>query len=303
MKVPIIDINAATLKTIDIICKDYGFFALIHHGIDMDDILNLNAAARSFFGLPMRDKMLAYEEGSGTGYIPYQAESLGGSDGSLYKGDLKESLNISYKDVCNGNWPNIPSLLKNECQDYFFNMLNLSNMVLKYFCLALQLDDNKFFEDRCEIPNLVLRLAYYPAVEGKAVPGQFRASPHTDYGTMTFLWADDFTGLQSYDSLTDTWVDAVNLPPEALYVNIGDMLQIWTNNWWKASPHRVVVPEDRSHDRLSIVMFHNPNDETMLYPIVRSGDKAWYEPINARDYRKQKAVNSREIMLGQESKN
>lgn len=297
MDVPIVDLSDVYPNKLDSICKDYGFFTLVNHDIQMEDILNLNAVARSFFNMPMKYKMLAHQEGSGTGYIPYQAESLGGSDGSLYKGDLKESLNISYKDVCNGEWPELPSALKEECKDYFFSMLQLSDKMLEYLAIAFGGIGRNFFTNKIRsLPNLVLRLAYYPAVEGKAAPGQFRASPHTDYGTMTFLWADDFTGLQSYDRHTDSWVDAVNLPPEALYVNIGDMLQIWTNNWWKASLHRVVVPEDRSHDRLSIVMFHNPNDDTVIYPIVRSGDKAWYEPTNARDYRKQKAVNSREII-------
>lgn len=52
----------------------------------------------------------------------------------------------------------------------------------------------------------------------------------------------------------------------AFVVNIGDMLELWTNGLFKATPHRVVRPLDRS--RLSIPFFFEPNYDAVVHPIA-----------------------------------
>ena len=41
-------------------------------------------------------------------------------------------------------------------------------------------------------------------------------------------------------------------------VNTGDLMQIWTNDHWKSTVHRVVVPDHEMTERLALAFFHHP---------------------------------------------
>lgn len=58
--------------------------------------------------------------------------------------------------------------------------------------------------------------------------------------------------------------EAVNEVPGAFVVNIGDMLERWTNGKWKSTLHRVILPEGLSRDRYSVPFFFEPNFECLV---------------------------------------
>ncbi|MFV0317229.1 MAG: isopenicillin N synthase family dioxygenase, partial [Microthrixaceae bacterium] len=114
-------------------------------------------------------------------------------------------------------------------------------------------------------PVVLLRIFQYPAVDPTTGWG---VAEHTDYGLLTLLHQDRTGGLQvrAVDiPLTEArgsaatgdweWVD-VEPVPGALVCNLGDMLERMTGGRYRATAHRVRVPE---HDRISIPFFFDPS--------------------------------------------
>jgi len=105
---------------------------------------------------------------------------------------------------------------------------------------------------------LFLRLLHYSEIkssvdeEGKGV---YACGEHTDYGMITLLSTDENPGLQI--KLKDgQWID---IPPrkDAFIVNLGDMLERWTNGIYRSTPHRVM--NRTGAERLSVPFFFEPN--------------------------------------------
>ncbi|MFM7126063.1 MAG: 2OG-Fe(II) oxygenase family protein, partial [Actinomycetota bacterium] len=122
---------------------------------------------------------------------------------------------------------------------------------------------------------------------GLADLGETALGYHTDPGTLTLLLQDDTGGLQT-ESLDHGWID---VPPAAgtIVVNLGDCMQAWTNDRYRAAVHRV-VPMTRSR-RFSIPYFANPSRETTVEPVAELCDDgpryrpfAWREFMAARAY-------------------
>lgn len=101
----------------------------------------------------------------------------------------------------------------------------------------------------------VLRAIGYPPLPA----GQTGAScgAHTDYGCTTFLLADDTRGaLQVLAKDGMTWVNAD--PVQGAYVvNVGDMMERWTNGLWRSTVHRVV--HRGGEYRVSVPFFFEPD--------------------------------------------
>jgi isopenicillin N synthase-like dioxygenase len=62
----------------------------------------------------------------------------------------------------------------------------------------------------------------------------------------------------------------VQAPPGGFVVNIGDLMQFWTDDRWISTLHRV-VGEAGAPRRQSLVFFHNPRADALVNG-VRAGD-------------------------------
>ena len=83
-----------------------------------------------------------------------------------------------------------------------------------------------------------LRLARY---KPNGNPGsQVLYAEHTDYNSFTFLWRNRTNGLQA--KLNGSWTPIPLLPdhPDALLVNLGDLMEVWTGGVWKSPRHQVL---------------------------------------------------------------
>jgi isopenicillin N synthase-like dioxygenase len=83
------------------------------------------------------------------------------------------------------------------------------------------------------------------------------------------------------------WLD-VDAEPGTVVVNTGGLLAQWTNDEWRATPHRVVVtPEALTLPRYSIALFFDPDSEVLVecLPAFCSPERpAKYAPITSREY-------------------
>ena len=75
--------------------------------------------------------------------------------------------------------------------------------------------------------------------------------------------------------------------PGALIINIGDMVQVWSNDAYVAPLHRVQAME--SHDRLSLAFFFNPAYSAVVAPLPKAGEAPRYHGIPWAEFRRRRA--------------
>jgi isopenicillin N synthase-like dioxygenase len=131
-----------------------------------------------------------------------------------------------------------------------------------------------------------LAAIYFPAQLQAPLPGQLRAGAHTDYGGLTILAPNDAPGGLQVKSLDGHWMDVPYLP-DGFVVNIGDLMQRWSNDRWRSNFHRVVNPprSGKPQPRQSIAYFLHPNHDAAIECIPScEGLGRRYQTIKAGDY-------------------
>ena len=321
-EVPIIDISdifsqsldarLAVAKKIGKACEDIGFFVITNHGVGDEVVNNMWNQTSTFFDRPVDEKLALIKPQSEYpfGYTKYKGEVLsrgkaveiqnadGTTTSSLEEAppDLKEMFSLGPANPKAGFperlFPINPDGFSDAWAVYYDTLAKLAENILKSFALALELKDENFFQQFVDHHASALRALNYPDLGGeKPVPGQLRASAHTDYGTITILRSDG-PGLQvSKDKNPPNWID-VPFVKDGFIVNLGDLMKRWTNEKYLSTLHRVVNPTDtnweegQSTRRQSVAFFHNLNKDALVENLTK--DKAKHEPIIAGDFLMQK---------------
>jgi isopenicillin N synthase-like dioxygenase len=233
------------------------------------------------------------------GYMPLAGESLSQSITGAAPPDLKEVFNIGppgrpprqFPDPDQA-WAYSPNLWPEALPDlqpawtaYYDAMRDLSTRLMALFARGLSLPPGFFAGTTGHAAN-ALRAINYPARDAAALPGQLRAGAHTDYGTLTILRQDAVSGLEVLG--TDGAWTGVAPVPGAFVVNIGDLMARWTNDRWRSTLHRVVVPPDpaaaAAARRQSMAYFQNANwsaQISCLPTCLERGERPRYPPVFA----------------------
>ena len=152
-------------------------------------------------------------------------------------------------------YKSIMDLNKNVFFWFFFKIRFISFAGLK----------KDFFEATFKpYPTTILGMYHYPPPVNTDDPDECSLGEHTDYGVLTILKQDDVGGLE-IQTETGQWIPAPPIPG-TFVVNLGDMLEVWTNGAYKATSHR--VKKIRSgKDRISVAFFFEPSLESVIKPI------------------------------------
>ncbi len=111
-----------------------------------------------------------------------------------------------------------------------------------------------------DAPLTNMTLMHYPAMP----PGSdFGIHPHKDTSMLTLLHPDPVGGLEVADRNGDWFV--ADCPPEAMIVNVGEMLEVLSGGHFIATPHRVL---NRGPDRYSFPYFMVPDHDVVIEPLV-----------------------------------
>ncbi|QUY49866.1 isopenicillin N synthase family oxygenase [Serratia plymuthica] len=241
--------------------RDVGFFYLRGHGVDTRLNAQLQQRARQFFALPEADKLAVQMVHSPhfRGYNRAAAELTRGQP------DWREQFDIGAERPAlplteetprwarlqgPNQWPEALPELKPLLLQWQQAMTDMSLRLLRAFALALSLPEQAFDTLYGEKPNEHIKLIRYPGRESTA-SGQ-GVGAHKDSGFLSFLLQDRQKGLQVEVS-EGNWVDA-EPREETFVVNIGELLELATNGYLRATVHRVETPPAGS-DRLSIAFF------------------------------------------------
>jgi gibberellin 2-oxidase len=141
-------------------------------------------------------------------------------------------------------------------------------------------DDDTAVVSRCTRSTCFLRLNRYPPCA--APSGAYGLCPHTDSDFLTILHQDGVGGLQIVKA--GRWV-AVEPNPGALIVNVGDLLQAWSNDRYRSVEHRVMASDAR--ERFSVAFFLCPSYDTLIQPRCGAGGSPRYKSFTFGEYRNQ----------------
>ncbi|KAL7108377.1 hypothetical protein ACP275_06G108700 [Erythranthe tilingii] len=106
---------------------------------------------------------------------------------------------------------------------------------------------------------------------------------HTDMSCITIVYQDEIGGLQ-VRSKEGQWMD-INPHENTLVVNIGDLMQAWSNGIFRSSEHRVVLRKNTN--RFSVAFFWCFEDEKVIFApeeVVGEGNLRLYKPFVCADY-------------------
>ena len=267
--IPVIDVadldSATTLWALDDACRDWGFFHAVHHGIPRRVCDGVMRDARAFFAQSHAAKR-AIER---TADNPW-----GYFDRELTKNtrDWKETFDYGPSDggALVPQWPAAQPTFRrsvlafyNACEDLAFRLLHAlaRNLGLPHDGLDAAFDPAH---------TSFMRLNHYPPCAEPARPlgvctpkrGYLGVNHHTDSGVLTLLLQDEHPGLEV---LHEGQWRLVAPRADSLVVNIGDIVQVWSNDRYRAALHRVIVNPD--NDRLSVPFFLNPTYEATYAPL------------------------------------
>ncbi|TDF40430.1 isopenicillin N synthase family oxygenase [Streptomyces sp. WAC05374] len=261
--------RAATARTVDRALRTAGFLLVTGHGVEPALRAAIREEARRFFRLDARTKQPYAVRVGGRGWLGPGAEANAYAEGSAGPPDLKESLSFASHEPTGdpavdaewflpNTWPAEVPGLRPPVEEYLARMRELSDLLLELLGTALG-EGEDFFTRHTAHPTWGFNINWYPGrdVVGDPEPGQFRIGPHTDFGTVTVL--DRQAGRGGLQVFTDErgWEDAP-YDPDALTVNIGDLMSFWTDGRWRPGRHRVLPPpaDAPREELMSLVYFY-----------------------------------------------
>jgi isopenicillin N synthase-like dioxygenase len=112
-------------------------------------------------------------------------------------------------------------------------------------------------------PEVLTKIIRYPA-PSETFPADQGVGAHTDAGFLTLLHQDAVGGFEA--EVHGEWI---GVPPlsGSFVINIGELLQLVSSGYFRATPHRVVSPPE-GVQRISIAYFFNPSFEARIVPVT-----------------------------------
>ncbi|WMV20550.1 hypothetical protein MTR67_013935 [Solanum verrucosum] len=295
VKLPIFDISrplssSNSLKSLSLACKEWGFFHISNHGIPRDLCKQLHFLSNQIFDLPCDVKLNAGPLSNIRTYTPHFIAS-----------PFFESLRVSGPDFFASAQSTSQALINQSIPEfshamevYGRKMVEVSKSIVEVILMCLGPEFEQKFASEFKNCHGYLRVNNYTPPEStenvqEKVEG---LGMHTDMSCITIVYQDEVGGLQ-VRSKEGKWMD-IDPCQDTLVVNIGDLLQAWSNGKLRSSEHRVVLKEPVS--RFSIAFFWCFEDEKLIVApqeIVGKGNLKVYKPFVCADYLKFRESNEK----------
>lgn len=248
---------------------EYGFFYLVGHGVPHELVERVMAVSRRFFDLPEADK-LAIENLNSPQFRGYTRV---GGELTQGKVDWREQIDIGvereaveatpetpdavvpdYMRLDGPNqWPAALPELRETVSEWYAELSRVALTLLRAWAVSLGAPEDTFDAAFAERPSTLIKIVRYP---GKSDPEPKQGvGAHKDSGVLTLLLVEPGKGGLQVEK-DGEWIDA---PPvdDAFVVNIGELLEVATDGYLKATVHRVISPRI-GDDRISIPFFYAP---------------------------------------------
>lgn len=232
--------------------ETFGFFQIVNHGIPVSTLEEMKDGVKSFFEQDSEVKKKFYSR-EHKPFMHYSNIALYTAPAATWKDSF----------LCNmAPIPPKPEDLPAVCRDilleYLSQVKKVGTLLFELLSEALGLNSTYLTDIGCAEGFYAFGHYYPPCPEPELTLG---TSKHVDVVFLTVLLQDHVGGLQFLHR--DMWIDVPPIP-EALIVNIGDFLQLITNDKFKSVHHR--VPANLVGPRVSIASFfgtlHHPTTRT-----------------------------------------
>lgn len=276
---PIIDLGAAggspaaseaLVERIRAVCHEVGFFIVTNHGVDPALVERVFNTMRTFFALPDDQKLLIDKRAS-RHFRGWEAE---GAELTNNRPDIRQQIDLWTEwpaRAVDVEPPELRLLGPNQwlpdellpdhratVDEWMRELGLLADRILGLLSLGLGLDEDHLAHYFGDEPMSLTKLISYPTTPA----GAAGVNAHHDTGFVTVLAAGETPGLQIQNP-DGEWID-VPPHPDGFVINLGEMLQAMTGNYFVATPHRVITTEAR----LSAAYFHGPSLEARLDPLA-----------------------------------
>jgi isopenicillin N synthase-like dioxygenase len=267
-EIPVVSLDAIDPDELRRICHEIGFFQVVDHGVDPRFVAEYFDTMRRFFELPDEAKATIDKARSPW----FRGWERIGSELTDNHVDHREQIDIwtdhppCERDVQPeflrlegpNQWPDevLPEL-RPLVERFQREMEAIADRLMAEMCVGLGLApdhlERRFGERRMSLVKLI----HYPATPA----GEAGVNAHHDTGFLTLLWQPGVAGLQAQNQ-DGEWID---VPPsaDAIVVNLGEILQSMTGNYFVATNHRVISPAER----YTSGYFHGPDLRTRLDPL------------------------------------
>ncbi|CAK8560563.1 unnamed protein product [Lathyrus sativus] len=282
--IPIIDLQgldsshrSETIQKIAHACQNYGFFQIVNHGVPekvVDDMMNVS---KEFFNMSETERMKSY------------------SEDPLKTTRLSTSFNVKTEKVSNWRdflrlhchpledyvheWPANPPSFRADVAEYSKQLRNLALKMLEAISESLGLEKD-YINKALGKHGQHMAINYYPPCPEPELT--YGLPAHADPNVITILLQSDVVGLQVLKD--GKWV-TINPVPNTFIVNIGDQIQVISNDRYKSVLHRALVNSEI--ERMSIPTFYCPSPDAIMKPapqLIDNDHPAQYKEFEYNEY-------------------
>ncbi|KAL2336289.1 hypothetical protein Fmac_010735 [Flemingia macrophylla] len=279
--IPIIDLqdpnHSHIVQSIAHACRNYGFFQIVNHGIPEEVVSKMVNVSKEFFRLPESERMKNY------------------SDDPSKATRLSTSFNVKTEKVSNWRdflrlhchplqdyiheWPTNPPSFRDDVAEYSRRMRGLSLKLLEAISESLGLE-KEYIGKALGSHAQHMAINFYPRCPEPELT--YGLPAHADPNAITILLQDEVPGLQVLHN--GHWL-TVNPVPNTFIVNIGDQIQVISNDRYKSVLHRALVNSEK--ERMSIPTFYCPSPDAVIKPapqLVDNDHPAHYTNYTYSEY-------------------
>ena len=272
--IPIIDLTNAgerdvLARRITQVFHEVGFLLVTGHSVAQSTTDAAFAHAKRFFALPREQKQLMDKRRSRhfRGWEPI------GTEHTNNQPDIREQIDLwsehpplsptiepKYLRLLGSNqWPpeDLVPGFKDATTQWVSQAETLATSLLQLMALGLGLAENHFSTLFATRSMSLTKIIHYPPTPNQ----KFGVNTHHDAGCLTILAPGDTPGLEVENGAGD-WIP-VPIVPGTLVVNLGEVLQKMTGNYFVATPHRVATKKARQ----SMGYFHGPSIDAQFEPL------------------------------------
>lgn len=260
---PVVDLRSHLGRLREGLCEaahEVGFCYLVGHGVPDDLAGRMLAAARRLFALPAADKdaVAMVRSPHFRGYT-----RLGGE---LTRGrvDWREQIDIGPERPPIGGpdkpdylwlqgpnqWPAALPELRGLVAEWDAALSAVARTLLGHWAASLGSPPDVFDAAFADAPATLIKIIRYPA----RAAGAQGVGAHRDAGVLTLLLAEPGSDGLQVRHPGGGWID-VAPQPGAFVVNIGELLEVATGGYLRATEHRVNL---NGAERISVPYFFNP---------------------------------------------
>ncbi|KAL2929801.1 putative 2-oxoglutarate-dependent dioxygenase ANS, partial [Bienertia sinuspersici] len=247
------------LQKLRSVLSSWGCLQLVNHGLSSSLLDQIREVGKEFFALPLEMKQkhsrtLDWFEGYGADTVS-QGQNYNWNDRLHLIVHPLERRNFKF-------WPEYIPNFRETLEEYTMEQKRVLEKILEAIAKSLNLEENSLFS-ACggqECISMFTRFNYYPPCSS---PDQVLGlKPHSDGTTITILLQDkQVEGLQVQKD--NQWFK-VPIVPNAVFINVGDQLEIMSNGILKSAVHKVVI--DKEKERTSVVTVCIPHPDKEIGP-------------------------------------